>query len=34
MADIAYDNVVFKDANGNTGHIKTLTAADLLSDAS
>lgn len=29
MADIAYANVVFKDANGNTGHIKTLTAADV-----
>ena len=29
MADIAYANVVFKDANGNTGHIKTLTAADI-----
>lgn len=30
MADIAYANVVFKDANGNTGHIKTLTAADVI----
>lgn len=29
MADIAYANVIFKDANGNTGHIKTLTAADV-----
>lgn len=29
MADIAYANVVFKDAAGNTGHIKTLTAADI-----
>ena len=29
MADIAYANVVFKDANGNIGHIKTLTAADI-----
>ena len=29
MADIAYANIVFKDANGNTGHIKTLTAADI-----
>ena len=29
MADIAYANVVFKDANGNTGHIKTLTASDI-----
>lgn len=29
MADIAYANVVFKDSNGNTGHIKTLTAADI-----